>query len=215
MEIAGQRIIEHEEYQQQVILREFQKNQPVCSHWQQHDVLFQRLWFQLDVNLTANLRVKTVLVLAELGISVYGNPEWKEGLKNSQVSYSPNVDYDSVLPSLYGTAKIVVNRTPLNLQNAIQQRCLDVGAVGGFILTDYRPILEEHFELDQEIVVYHNIDDLKEKTKYYLDHEPERQRIAQNLQNKVLSEHTWDDRVSEYIHCIRKISSSKVQTQIH
>ncbi len=116
------------------------------------------------------------------------------------------IQYGNPICQCYAESKIIVNRSPLNLQNAVQQRCFDVGACGGFILTDYRPILEKHFTIGRDIDVYRSFSELQKKVGYYLVNEGKRTEIARNLHHKVISEHTWDCRIDEILFTLAQIS---------
>ena len=100
-------------------------------------------------------------------------------------------------------AKLTICRSPLNLQDTIQQRILDCGALGGLILTDYREVLEEHFKLDEELFVYRDCDELRDKVKFLMDNPSVAEKSKKMLQENVLKRHTWHRRMMEFLSLIK------------
>ncbi len=186
------------------LLDEFNATHPDAGYKPRfNDPEFHKLWFPLDAFLTTRQRAMTIEAAAEFGIDVYG-PGWDKWFtaqspEGTRIILRNPVNYRTTLPQLYRDAKIVVNRSPLNLQNAVQQRCFDVGACGGFILTEYKPVLERHFSIGEEIAVYENCEDLRGKIRFYLEHEDERLAMATRLHEKVLARHTWRRRADEML----------------
>ncbi len=62
-------------------------------------------------------------------------------------------------------------------------------------MTDYRPCLEELFDINKDLVVYDGINDLTSKAAYYLTHNKERELIAANGFNKLRKLHTYKHRI--------------------
>jgi spore maturation protein CgeB len=67
------------------------------------------------------------------------------------------------------------------------------------LLTDHRPCLSGLFEPDIEIVVYENLEDMREKILYYQNHERQRQTIAENAYKRFLNQHTYSHRAMQII----------------
>ena len=77
-----------------------------------------------------------------------------------------------------------------NIREGIPLRVMDILGSGGFLITNYRKALCNVFEDDKDLVVYYDEYDLLQKIDYYLSHEEERIRIAENGRRKVLSQHS-------------------------
>jgi len=79
-------------------------------------------------------------------------------------------------------------------RNQIKARVFEVPGCNGFLLTENCENIEDYFILDKEIVVFHSIDEAKDKIKYYLKN----QNIAKNISfcgyERVLKEHTYEKR---------------------
>ena len=94
-------------------------------------------------------------------------------------------DPTQVAPKVYRLSKINLNLTLRSIETGTPLRIFDVMSAGGFIMSNYQKDLAELFVIDKEIVVFESLDELKEKIRYYLGHENERQRIARNGYEKV------------------------------
>jgi len=114
------------------------------------------------------------------------------------VKILPGMGYDELF-NVYAQSKININITLHCIQTGACQRIFDVLAAGGFLLTNYQEELEELFVPGEELVFYHNEQELLELAEYYLTHEEERERIAANGQKKVLEKYTFGRVLPEVI----------------
>lgn len=114
----------------------------------------------------------------------------------------PSIDYRTELPLVYNAAAVNVCVTPTLSPSCIPQPVFDCAAAGGFIITSYLDCLAEVFQCDREIVTYRTPEELRDKVRYYLDHEQERNDIAHALREKVLREHTWEHSVPALVDCV-------------
>lgn len=139
-------------------------------------------------------RVKILEALqSKFPIVLYADDSAKEILKN--VTVKPWLDYGVEMPKVFYLSKINLNITSRSIESGIPLRVWDIMAVGGFCLTNYQPELEEYFEIGKDLEVYHNLQELEEKTAYYLKHEDQRIRIAINGYKKVMKEHNLKNRM--------------------
>ncbi len=81
----------------------------------------------------------------------------------------------------------------------VNPRTFEIAACGGFQLVDERSELDDLLKEGEEIVTFNSIKDLKEKISYYLEHEEERQLVAQKGRERVLAEHTLERRMTEML----------------
>lgn len=107
---------------------------------------------------------------------------------SDQVHVQPGVKTEE-LPYIYNTSKINLNITLHCIETGASQRIFDVMGAGGFLLSNYQEELAEMFVPGEEIVLFHNEQELMEAVDYYMEHEDERERIAKNGQKKVLEQH--------------------------
>ena len=76
-------------------------------------------------------------------------------------------------------------------------RLFEATGVGSLLLTDAKSNLSELFEPGLEVVTYASADELVERARHFLAHEPERQAIASAGQARTLREHGYDRRMIE------------------
>ncbi|MFH1863071.1 MAG: glycosyltransferase [bacterium] len=81
----------------------------------------------------------------------------------------------------------------------LNPRTFEIAAGGAFQLVDNRQYLSESFKVGEEIETFDNLGELREKAEYYLSHSRERRCLAEYGRRRVLSEHTYDQRMLELI----------------
>ena len=84
----------------------------------------------------------------------------------------------------------------------IKGRNFEIPGCGGFLLTGYADNLEDYYEIGKEIVIYKDTNDLINKIKYYLEHDEERETIAQAGYRRTLRDHTYEKRFNEIFKII-------------
>ena len=97
----------------------------------------------------------------------------------------PELKYDEELPKAYHLSKINLNITLHSITSGVPLRVFDIMGVGGFVLTNYQPEVEELFDIGTDLETYKTIDELEEKASYYLVHDDLRTNIALNGYRKV------------------------------
>ena len=76
----------------------------------------------------------------------------------------------------------------------LKGRDFEVPMSGGLYFTQYHPEIENVYQIGKEIVCYHDMDDLAEKIKYYLEHQDEADKIRKAGYDRAIKEHTWIQR---------------------
>lgn len=97
---------------------------------------------------------------------------------------------------IYRKSKIVFNTAALD---DINMRCFEVTATGAFLLTEWTPTQDQCFTDGVHLVTYKTMDEAVEKAHYYLEHEAEREKIAQAGMEHTLFRHTYQDRIKEML----------------
>lgn len=131
-------------------------------------------------------------------VNVYSNSDVSDLVR---VHYMGSVDYWSEMPKVFRQSKINLNFTIPNIKSGIPLRVWDVLGAKGFLLTNYQAEIPYYFTEGEDLVCFDGIEDLKEKVAYYLQHEEERMRIAENGYQKVKEHHTYVKRIKEML-CI-------------
>lgn len=81
----------------------------------------------------------------------------------------------------------------------INPRTFEIASCGGFQLVDYRSYLPECFKIDEEIVTYTDMYELKEKVRYYMANPDEMSSIAIRGQKRAIACHTFKKRMEEML----------------
>lgn len=76
----------------------------------------------------------------------------------------------------------------------IRLRDFEVPMSGGFYMVEYMEELEEFFRIGEEVVCYRGREDLRDRIRYYLAHENERERIRLAGMERARRDHTWHRR---------------------
>jgi len=98
------------------------------------------------------------------------------------------------MASVYSAAKIVFNGS---LRDDINMRVFE-GLCSGSLLITNDLVLNGQSELlttDEHLVTYHHLDELFHKIDHYLTHDTERERIAAAGRERVVSQHTYRQRM--------------------
>lgn len=134
-------------------------------------------------------------------VNVYSNSNVSDMLR---IQYCGSVDYWSELPKVFHASKINLNFTIPNIKSGIPLRIWDVLGSGGFLLTNYQAEIPYYFEEGKDLVCFDGIDDLREKVRYYLAHEEEREAIARSGYQKVKVHHSYVERINAMLEQIER-----------
>ena len=109
------------------------------------------------------------------------------------------VEYYRQMPLVFKQSRINLNISLRSIKSGIPLRAFDIMGSGGFLLSNFQADFLEHFIPGEDFVYYESKEDLLQKIGYYLNHEDERACIAKNGHDKVVSGHTFRDRVREFL----------------
>ena len=130
-----------------------------------------------------------LLPIRELGLVIYGNG-WDDIPELKDCSQGPM--HPKEVPALYSSARIILSTHPQwhRLMDVPTSRLWEAAACSAFIISDKLPTARQLF--GDTIVWTDGWDDLREKVRYYLEHEEERKQVAQEAYQLVLSQYTFD-----------------------
>lgn len=97
------------------------------------------------------------------------------------------------------TSKVVLN---ISITDDINMRVFETLSSGSFLLTNYIPTLSELFEDKKHIVTYKTMDEAVELAKYYIEHDDEREKIAQAGHEEFLKKHTYEHRIRHILETV-------------
>lgn len=153
--------------------------------------------YVLSRKVTAIERDEVIKRLSKLGkMRLYTNDP------NARIGQSVNcgrVDYYKEMPYVFKNSAINLNITLRSIKTGIPLRAMDIMGSGGFLLTNYQQEYLEYFEPDVDFVFYEDMGDLEEKARYYLQNEGIREDIARRGFEKVLNNHSFENRVNQLL----------------
>lgn len=107
------------------------------------------------------------------------------------------VDYWKGAPRVFRQSKINLNLTLRSIRSGVPLRVWDILGAGGFCITNYQAELPLYFVNGEDLVWFRSRSELFELVDYYLEHEDERRRIAENGYRKVKEFHDYTSRIDE------------------
>jgi len=103
------------------------------------------------------------------------------------------------MPIIFNQSKINLNITAKSIRSGLSLRIFDVLGCGGFLITNYQAELPDFFNVGEDIETYSSMEELYDKTAYYLSHDSQRQSIAINGYKKVEKFHSYDIRITQML----------------
>jgi spore maturation protein CgeB len=134
------------------------------------------------------------LMSADIKVDLFGN--YWDGYSNW---HGYITDFHKML-RVFNSSKICLNLSNpwhVGTMPQIKGRHFEIPQTGGFQLCTPADDLENYFEPDKEIVIVNSIEDMVEKIHYYLEHNDERQAIAQAGNDRMLKDHQWEHRFEQ------------------
>jgi spore maturation protein CgeB len=144
--------------------------------------------------------------LVPLGLKIWGN-EWDGAssiLHEAIQEGGRRVETEEIV-QIFNASQINLNlhSSPCHedvdpFGDFVNPRTFEIASCGGFQLVDRRSLLDELFA-GEEIAVFENLEDAREKIRYFLAHPEEREAYARRGRRRVLEEHTYDLRMKELL----------------
>ena len=174
-------------------------------------------------------RASVITQLREAGINVYtrgwGWPEGRASQEDmvrifSSSKINLNINSTSKSFSLKSLGRLFLKRSGARIVPSfdfinnfrswrglsvpqIKARPFELAGCRAFIISGIADDMSRYYRENEEMVFYKNADDLVDKLKYYLEHDKEREQIAQAAYERTLREHTYEKRFEDIF---RKIS---------
>ncbi|MEM3373806.1 MAG: glycosyltransferase [Candidatus Woesearchaeota archaeon] len=132
-------------------------------------------------------------------------PKWDKAPKKLAEQALPRVSIREMV-SMFNESKIVLNHYGESKYFIVPNpRTFEIPASRSFQLTNMSREVEDYFKPNKEIVVYKDEQEFKELVDYYLDDDQERNEIAQKGYERVLKEHTMENRIKKMLDVLDKI----------
>jgi spore maturation protein CgeB len=117
------------------------------------------------------------------------------------------------LVQLYNRSKVVINLTWWGSgpsRSGLNMRLFEVPATGALLLTDSSEDMHRALTPGVHAATFSDIDDFREKLRFYLEHPSERERIALQGMEHVRAHHTYDHMVRSILDAYRVIAASRL-----
>lgn len=99
--------------------------------------------------------------------------------------------------AIYRGCKIAINLSHFNYKRYTSDRLYRMMQCGAFSLSHHYDGIEQDFEVGKHLDTWKTIEELIEKTRYYLTHEKERNQIAEAGYRHVITNHSFAVRAAE------------------
>ena len=158
-----------------------------------------------DLTVAANLYWYRALIwehFLDYDFKIWGAyaPRWLESPVRER--YQNHYVAEEEKAKAFNAAKIVLNTMHFAVIEGFNARRFEAAGCGAFQIADWKPNLQEYFEPEKEIVTFRTLDELKEKVDYYLEHDRERQAIADRAYARAHDEHTHKRRLQRLLEVV-------------
>lgn len=163
--------------------------------------------FETDVIFVGSADLRRIFLLENIveQVTIYGNRwqrQWPLMSEKLQQRVIDKPIWGEQLQTKLRASKIVLNITRIpfyGTETGINHRIFEAMSMGCFVLTDHCDEIAELFEIGQEIETFKGMDELKQKVEYYLQHDEQRQQIAERGYQRFLKDYTWQQRSAELL----------------
>ncbi len=157
--------------------------------------------FAVDVGFVGTLipqnlyseRVEALDALTEFDLGVWSVHDVPDSLK----PYAKGSALGGEMLDVLSSVKISINAHGNFMRYGGNMRLFETASIGTFQIADNRIGIHEWFTEDENIVIFKDLQDLREKVAYYLAHDAEREAIAAKARQHVLANHTYEHRLAK------------------
>ena len=159
--------------------------------------------------ISTNNRIKTLDAVSDLGLKLYGPKKWFEtiGYSYKLASCYQFIEYIKTrqqLCSIYDRSKICININHHQATSGVGYRVFDILASSALLITNFQEDsdLTRLFGEDHKIPTYRTPEELRQKVKFYLDHENERKERVAYSNQMVAKGFGFDERAAQMIQIV-------------
>lgn len=196
MQVWGYNFVE--ECLSEELIKEMHQAYPLDPHpdgVESHSYLYSQ--YVINRKITSIDRILGLETLGQITTVDLYTPMQQIGIEGC-TNHGP-IDYYKEMPVIFNRSKINFNSTLRSIQSGIPLRILDILGSNGFLITNFQADLFDYFVPDEDLIIFEDMKDLKNKAEYYLQHEEERKQIQKNGYTKVQKHFRFQDRIEEII----------------
>lgn len=155
------------------------------------------------VGLFDNYREQFLKELSSFNLGIWS---WNIGDFDTPLKkFDKGVVFGEDMIRVFKSAKIVVNLHREFEMSGGNYRLFEICGAGAFQLVDEKSGISEYFVDDKELVTFTSKEDLHQKVRYFLEHDSERERIAEAGHRRVCEEHTLMHRMRKIVEIAGEI----------
>ena len=131
------------------------------------------------------------------------------GQKSDQlygIDVRDRVNYYTDMSRIFYLSRINLNITLPSIRTGVPQRIYDIMGVGGFVMTNAQEEIFDLFDVGREIEVYRSMEELIDKTAFYLNHDNSRLKVALNGYKAIRDRHNLQIRMGEMMRMIEEVT---------
>lgn len=137
-------------------------------------------------------RIEALEALRDFDLGIWSVHDAPAGLQAKVRGQALGEDMLDVLSA----AKMTVNVHGDFMRYGGNMRLFEAAGVGVLQLADDLPGTRQWFTDGETIALFKDVDELRTKARYYLDHDAEREALAQRAREHVYQHHTYEQRVT-------------------
>ncbi|MEJ5349308.1 MAG: glycosyltransferase [Desulfosoma sp.] len=128
------------------------------------------------------------------GCKIWGDDGWAEMCPPSV--YQGPAKHGLELTKIYNASWINLDIARAYQNDIVTMRVFDVLACQAFVLAEHSPAIGELFDIGRDVVVYRNRQEIRKLIHHYIRNPEERVSIARAGHERVLKDHTMDQRMA-------------------
>lgn len=142
--------------------------------------------------------------VADLGLSIWG-PFWERSRhpRLRACVREARLVPPEIWTKIFSAAEIIVNIHREFGHTAINMKCFEILACGGFLLCDWRVQLEHLF--GGRVATFRSPEELRQQCQWYLAHPSARETHRQALRECVVAHHTYVHRIQAILQTVERL----------
>ena len=157
--------------------------------------------------ISTNIRIKALDAVSDLGLEIFGPGMWQRTIVYSYKlalcchKSDKYIKTRQELCSIYDRSKIGININHIQATSGGGYRIFDLLASSALLITNFQEDsdLTRLFGVDHKIPTYRTPEELRQKAKYYLDHEDERKELVAYCNQLVAKGFSFEERAAQMI----------------
>jgi spore maturation protein CgeB len=147
--------------------------------------------------------------LKNFDLGIWGENYWRRRCKDKdlRLKWRRKAMYGEDMSRVLNSSKISLNILRVQNKGSHNMRTFEAPACGAFVLAERSDEAREFFEEDKEAVYFSTPEELRDKARYYLEHDEERRKIARaGYQRCMTSDYSYLDRTKKILKVYEELS---------